>query len=68
MYKLTTTYDENPVPHSIASYADALDAFESFAKCVDWGFANNYATYNLSLPDGKMYTKSFSRDGKIWGK
>ena len=68
MYKLTTTYDGNTVPHSIHSFADALDAFESFAKCVDWGFANEYATYNLTLPDGKMYTKWFSRSGKIGGK
>lgn len=68
MYKLTTTYDGNPAPHSIHSFADALDAFESFAKCVDWGFANEYATYNLTLPDGKMYTKWFSRSGKIGGK
>jgi hypothetical protein len=68
MYKLTTTYDGNPAPHSIHSFADALDAFESFAKCVDWGFANEYATYNLTLPDGKMYTKWFSRSGKIDGK
>lgn len=68
MYKITTTYDENPVPHSIAQYADALDAFNAFAKCVDWGFANEYATYNLSLPDGKMYTKWFNRNGTTGGK
>jgi hypothetical protein len=68
MYKITTTYDGNPVPHSIHSYADALDAFDSFGRCTDWGFANEYATYNLSLPDGKMYTKNFYRNGKVTGK
>ena len=60
MYKLTTAYD-GQAPHHTIQLADALEAFNSFAKCVDWGMANEYATYNLSLPDGKMYTKNFYR-------
>jgi len=60
MYKLTTAYD-GQAPHHTIQLADALEAFNSFARCVDHGFANEYATYNLSMPDGKMYTKNFYR-------
>jgi hypothetical protein len=35
---------------------------------VDWGFADDYATYNFSEPNGKMHTKIFYRDGKVGGK
>ena len=68
MYKITVRYDENPVPIGIYSYSDALQAFESFAKYTDWGFANEYATYNLLEPNGKMHTKNFYRSGKVSGK
>ena len=67
MYKLSTAYDGNR-PHHLIQLADALEAFNAFAKCVDWGFANEYATYNLEMPDGKMYTKIFYRSGKVGGK
>ena len=66
MYRLDTYYDGNlEYTHK---FADALQAFEAFAKCYDVGFAKELATYNLSLPTGKMYTKNFNRAGFIGGK
>ena len=63
MYRLDTWYDgELEFTHK---FSDALTAFEAFAKCYDVGFALEYATYNLSMPDGKMYTKNFSRLGLV---
>jgi hypothetical protein len=35
---------------------------------VDWGFADEYATYNFSEPSGKMHTKIFYRNGTVGGK
>ena len=63
MYKLFTWYDGNlEFTHQ---FADALQAFEAFARCKDVGFANDVATYNLEMPNGKMYTKNFSRLGLV---
>ena len=63
MYRLDTYYDgELEFTHQ---FSDALQAFEAFAKCYDVGFANEFATYNLSLPTGKMYTKNFNRIGLV---
>ena len=63
MYKLFTWYDGNlEFTHQ---FADALQAFEAFARCKDVGFANDVATYNLEMPTGKMYTKNFSRLGLV---
>ena len=67
MYKLTTAYDGNP-PHHTAKYNNAVDAVNSFNRCVDWGFANEYATYNLTEPSGLMHTKNFWRSGEVSGK
>lgn len=64
MYKITVSYDGKPVSWS-NEYEDALEAFESFAKFTDIGFANEYKTVNLSLPTGKMYTKLIDRMGKV---
>ena len=64
MYKITVSYDGKPVSWS-NDYEDALEAFESFAKFTDIGFANEYKTVNLSLPTGKMYTKLIDRMGKV---
>jgi hypothetical protein len=64
MYKITCTYDNDKAPKWTGQYSDALEAFEEFAKFKDWGFADEFATINLSLPDGKMYTKRFYRSGK----
>jgi len=45
--------------------SDALTAVHSFDKCSDFGDAKEYATYNLSEPNGKMHTKNFYRNGKV---
>jgi len=68
MYKIHVIYDEKP--YEVYQYADALDAFHTYLfKCIDVGFAEKSATYNLQLPDGKMYTKNFIRGvGFVGGK
>jgi len=60
MYTLTTAYDGEAPFHSF-QFSDALPAFEVFIAIKDWGNAKEYATYNLSMPTGKMYTKNFYR-------
>ena len=40
MYQISVSYDSNPLHYS-KNYADALEAFESFAKFTDWGLAND---------------------------
>ena len=64
MYKLTIAYDGN-APLITETYSDALTAVHSFDKCSDFGDAKEYATYNLSDPMGKMYTKTFYRNGNV---
>ena len=64
MYKITVANDENPI-HWEKEYSDELNAHEEFAKFVDWGFADEYATINLFTPSGKCYTKIFHRNGKV---
>ena len=60
MYKIHVLYDGKP--YEVFQYSDALTAFDNYLnKCVDVGFATNSATYNLELPNGKMYTKNFVR-------
>jgi antitoxin component YwqK of YwqJK toxin-antitoxin module len=66
MYKLTISYDGNPV--AVWTYSDAIEAVHNFDKCSDYGDAKEYATYNLSEPNGKMHTKNFYRNGKVSGK
>jgi len=67
MYKITILYDGNV--EIVKSFSDALDAFSVYLfKCVDSGFANNSATYNLELPNGKMYSKTFDKVGFVSGK
>ena len=66
MYKLSIYYDGNPV--AIWSYSDAIEAVHQFDRCVDAGDAKEYATYNLSEPNGKMHTKNFNRNGMVSGK
>ena len=63
MYKLTVAYDDQPI-HWSSTIADELDAHTEFAKFLDWGFADEYATVNLLTPTGKMYTKVFYREGR----
>jgi len=42
-----------------------LEAVDAWTKCVDHGNAKEYATYNLSDPTGKMYTKTFYANGAV---
>ena len=65
-YSLTISYDGELF--SSHRYVDALDAVHAFDKCVDFGDAKEYATYNLSEPSGKMHTKIFYRNGNVGGK
>ena len=66
MYRLDTYYD-GKLEYTY-QFADALQAFEAFAKCYDVGFADELATYNLSMPNGKMYTKNFNVIGLVSAK
>jgi len=65
-YALTTSYDGELI-HTLR-VSDTLEAVEAWNKCVDFGDAKEYATYNLSNPMGKMYTKTFYRNGEVSGK
>ena len=65
-YALTTLYDGELI-HTLR-VSDTLEAVEAWNKCVDFGDAKEYATYNLSNPMGKMYTKTFYRNGEVSGK
>ena len=65
-YSLTVSYDGKLV--STFRTADLLDAVSAWNKCVDFGDAKEYATYNLSDPTGKMFTKNFYRNGEVNGK
>ncbi len=62
-YSLTIAYDGELV--STTRSADMLEMVSAWNKCVDFGDAKEYATYNLSDPMGKMYTKTFYRNGKV---
>ena len=62
-YSLTTSYDGVLVYTMRVS--DMLEAVDAWNKCVDFGGAYEYATYNLSDPTGKMYTKTFYRNGTV---
>jgi hypothetical protein len=62
-YSLTTSYDGELI-HTLR-VSDMLTAVDAWNKCVDYGFAKEYATYNLSDLTGKMYTKTFYTNGKV---
>jgi hypothetical protein len=62
-YALTTSYD-GELFHTLR-VSDMLEAVDAWTKCVDAGDAKEYATYNLSDPIGKMYTKTFYRNGEV---
>ncbi len=62
-YSLTTSYD-GKLRHTLRT-ADMLEAVDAWTRCVDYGTALEYATYNLSDPTGKMYTKTFYRNGNV---
>ena len=63
MYKITVAYNEQPI-HYTQQFSDELEAHKSFAKYLDWGFADEYATVNLYTSSGKCYTKIFYREGR----
>ena len=62
-YALTTSYDGELI-HTLR-VSDMLTAVDAWNKCVDYGFAKEYATYNLSDLTGKMYTKTFYTNGEV---
>ena len=62
-YAITVAYD-GKAPHWTGRYSDALTAVNEFNKHIDWGFADEYSTVNLSEPSGKMHTKLFYREGR----
>jgi hypothetical protein len=62
-YSLTTSYDGSLV--NTLRVSDLLEAVDAWTKCVDYGDAKEYATYNLSDPTGKMYTKTFYTNGNV---
>lgn len=62
-YSVTTSYDGELV--NTLRVSDMLEAVDAWTKCVDFGDAKEYATYNLSDPTGKMYTKTFYRNGEV---
>jgi hypothetical protein len=62
-YSLTTSYDGKLV--NTLRVSDLLEAVHTWNNCVDFGDAKEYATYNLSDPTGKMYTKTFYRNGNV---
>jgi hypothetical protein len=62
-YALTISYDGEL--RSTTRSADMLEIVNAWNKCVDFGDAKEYATYNLSDPMGKMYTKTFYRNGNV---
>ena len=62
-YSLTTSYDGELV--NTLRVNDMLEAVSAWDKCVDYGFDKEYATYNLSDPMGKMYTKTFYTNGNV---
>jgi hypothetical protein len=67
-YKFIVTMHYDGNYKSSFTYTNALDAVDNWNKIVDWGFADEYATYNLLEPNGKMHTKTFYRNGKVTGK
>jgi hypothetical protein len=62
-YSLTTSYDGELV--NTLRVSDMLEAVNAWDKCVDYGTAKEYATYNLSDLTGKMYTKTFYTNGEV---
>jgi hypothetical protein len=63
LYSLTTSYDGKLV--NAVKGADLLAIVDAWNKCVDYGDAKEYATYNLSDPSGKMFTKTFYTNGTV---
>ena len=62
-YSLTTAYDGELV-HTLR-VSDLFEIVNAWNNCVDYGTAKEYATYNLSDPTGKMFTKTLHRNGTV---
>ena len=62
-YSLTTSYDGELV--NTLKVSDLLEIVNAWNLCVDYGTAKEYATYNLSDPTCKMFTKTFHRNGTV---
>ena len=62
-YAITTYYDGELV--DTLRVSDMLQAVDAWNKCVSAKGAKEYATYNLTDPTGKMYTKNFYTDGRV---
>ena len=62
-YSLTIAYDGEL--YSTMRTNDLLEIVDAWNKCVDYGDAKEYATYNLSDTSGKMYTKTFYTSGMV---
>ena len=62
-YSLTFSYDGEL--YFTMRTADLMEVVDAWNKCVDFGNAKEYATYNLSDPTGKMYTKTFYTNGEV---
>jgi hypothetical protein len=67
LYAVTCSYD-GKAPHWTARFDNALDAVNSYLSFRDWGFADEFATVNLSEPTGKMHTKNLYRTGLVTTK
>jgi hypothetical protein len=68
LYAVTSTNDNEAKPSWVGRYDNALDAVSVYLSMVDYGFAQEYRTVNLSEPSGKMHTKVFYRNGNVGGK
>lgn len=58
-FVITSHYDGNY--KSSHRYSNAVDAVNEWNKIVDWGFADNEATYTLLESNGVMHTKTYRR-------
>jgi len=67
-YAVTATNDGNNGTTWAGRYDNALEAVNVFNTFIDYGFADEYRTINLSEPNGKMHTKIFYRNGNVGGK
>jgi hypothetical protein len=67
-YSVTSTNDNDFNAKWIGRYDNALEAVNVYNSMVDYGFAQEYRTVNLSEPNGKMHTKIFYRNGNVGGK
>ena len=62
-YAITTYYDGELV--NTQRISDLFAAVETWQKCADYGDAKEYATYNFMDLTGKLYTKTFYRNGEV---